>query len=114
MSETIDISGLGKEELSSVVKSLKLYRTLKKRLGNRGVSIFNAIRTGEKTLRIEYFPSMGKEAAEKALADAFGKDFDKGFRTEWKENPSLEGGVRAFFGDEMVDLSFSRIERILG
>ena len=32
MSETIDISGLGKEELSSVAKSLKLYRILKKRL----------------------------------------------------------------------------------
>lgn len=28
----IDISGLGKEELSSVAKSLKLYRILKKRL----------------------------------------------------------------------------------
>lgn len=113
MSEKLDISGLGKEELSSVLKSLKLYRILKKRLGNRGVAIFNAIRSGEKILRVEYFPAIGRETAEKSLAEAFGKGFADGFRTEWKENPALKGGVRAFFGDEMVDLSFSRIEHAL-
>lgn len=114
MSDTIDISGLGKEELSSVVASLKLYRTLKKRLGNRGVRIFNAIRTGEKTIRVEYFPAFGLEAAQKTMSDSFGKDYAEGFRTEWKENANLEGGLRAFFGDEMVDLSFARIEHVLG
>ena len=54
------------------------------------MDIFNAIRTGEKTLRVEYFPSIGRENAEKALSDSFGKDFAAGFRTEWKENDRLK------------------------
>jgi len=48
------------------------------------------------------------------MSDAFGSGFSEGFHAEWKENSELKGGVRAFFGDEMVDLSFSRIEHILG
>lgn len=114
MSEKIDIAGIGKEELASVLKSLKLYRTLSKRLGKRGVRIFEALRTGEKTLRVEYFPAIGLETAKKAVSDAFGSGFSDGYRTEWVENSELKGGVRAFFGDEMVDLSFSRIEHVLG
>ncbi|MDQ1343600.1 MAG: hypothetical protein QG650_319 [Patescibacteria group bacterium] len=90
MSENIDIAGIGKEELASVLKSLKLYRILSKRLGKRGKRIFEAIRTGEKTLRVEYFPAIGLDGAKKSMSDAFGKGFSDGFRTEWKENPELK------------------------
>lgn len=111
MSERTVIDGLGKEELRSVLKSLKLYRILKKRLGKRGIRIFENVRTGETPLRIEYFPALGREAAEEAVVAAFGGAYSEGYRVEWKPNPGLKGGVRAFFGDEMVDLSYSRIER---
>ncbi len=102
-----------KEELSELLRSLKLYRNLRKKLGNRGSRLFEASRSGEKTLRVEYFPSFDRKDVEAALESAFGKDYAKGYRAEWKENPSLSGGIRAFFGDELVDLSFSRIERLL-
>jgi hypothetical protein len=104
---------LPKAELETLLSELKLYRTLRKKLGDRGKRVFEAGRSGEKTLKIEYFPDFSKADVEKTVAAAFGKNYSEGYRVEWKENSALKGGIRVFFGDEMADLSYSHVERIL-
>jgi hypothetical protein len=60
-----DHLALPKAELETLLSELKLYRTLRKKLGDRGKRVFEAGRSGEKTLKIEYFPNFSKTDVEK-------------------------------------------------
>lgn len=97
MKSNVVPEGLSKSELQSVLSQLKTYRIFRKKLGKRGAAVFATERSNEKTLRIEHFPSFVQKDVEDVLVATFGKNYAEGYRTVWKENPSLSGGIRVFF-----------------
>jgi len=94
----MDISKLNKLELGDLLKSLKLYRDLNNKLWSRGRALFNRNLSGANKLVVEYFPKK-----------VFSLDVAQADITFVEKN-SLQGWIKVYKDDSMVDMSFSKIE----
>ncbi|QFR39619.1 hypothetical protein A9Q91_05355 [Candidatus Gracilibacteria bacterium 28_42_T64] len=111
-----NIQDLNLEELQKLLQEVKLYRDLSKKLGNRGKDLFNRGLKGEKLLVVEYFPKLNeKEVYTQAV-----KVYDKSFHISPKQeeilflpNEKLSGGIKVYMDDSMIDISFSKIEKLM-
>lgn len=112
----IDIQSLGLEDSKKVLKSLRLYKDLSKKLGRRGRKIFSDTTTGTHSYIVEYFPNVWKEyALEKALY-VYEHTFEvipKKEEVFLVEKNHLISGLKVYFDDNCVDLSFKNIENKL-
>ena len=105
------IEKLTSSELKIVLKWLKLYEDLTKKLWNRGKSIFNKKLSWEKSYRVQYSSSMTEDNVWDLVKDAFLKSFwDEPDRKNvvFSKNDSFFWGVKIFRNDSMVDLSLSK------
>ena len=103
---------LSKEESIALLKALKLRKRLQKNLGNRSARVLDTL-AGVHTLRIEHALSLDSAAIGKLMAKIFGPEYADGFVVSLVPKESLTGGLRAFFDDDMIDLSFLRARNIL-
>ena len=112
----MDIKKLSKEELTTLLKDLKLLSKLKKDLGKRWQKVFELKNENKNSYEVEYFPALSEE---EAYLDAL-KIFNKVF----SENPSKEEirfvksdfikwWIRVYKNDNRVDLSFSKVEKLV-
>jgi len=103
-------------ELKELLNSLKLYKDLGDKLWNRWKILFKSISNDKNIYKIEYFEGMKKETALKEWLKAYKQIF-------WKEpkekniilisKESLEGGIRIYKNDSLVDLSFKKVSDAL-
>ncbi|MDD2487404.1 MAG: hypothetical protein PHS92_03470 [Candidatus Gracilibacteria bacterium] len=109
----MDINKYSKTELSKIIKLMKKYRTLKKNIGRKSYEVIHAELTQEQRLSVEYFPEVQKNdilvLVKDLYKDVFGIETSED-KIIWKENPNLRGGLRLFFGDELMDVSFESVE----
>jgi len=107
---------LNKEQLNELLKTLKLYRNLTKKLWNRGKRLFKSIISWKSIYSVEYFIWASKdESLEEAI-----KIYKKVFWDDVSidsinllERESLQWWIKVFKDDNLVDLSFKKATEIL-
>jgi len=109
--ENIDIS-LARELLSW----LREYADMKKKLWVRGRDLFMRNMNGEKLFSVEYFSGMSEdtawEQAEGVFKKSFGETVEKKY-VSFEKNDDIKWGMKVYMDDNMVDLSFKKIETML-
>ncbi len=108
-----NISG---EELKNILKFLKLYRDLRKKLWNRWKDVFKNLVEKKDFYKLEYFTKASREDSINEALEVFEKVFwDKVWKDELilSTKNNLSWWIRVFKNDNMVDLSFNKIKEIL-
>lgn len=107
------LSSYSKEELYDVLRILKSYRSSLKQIGKRA-KLKDDKQKIAKIFRIEYAGEMDKNFLENFSAYACGKFFPEAAfdaQKEYIQNNEIVGGIRIFYGDDMMDLSFADYAR---
>ena len=105
------IEKLNLVELKLVLKWLKLYKDLTKKLWNRWKAIFDKETSWINTYKVEYTSSIGFEKAFEKASIGFKKAFGETPKKEkiiFVKNNSILWGVKIFKNDNVVDLSLSK------
>lgn len=117
MKKFSELNDLSLEELKKLLKELRLYNSVVKQLWNRGKALYSSLKTWKDTFEIEYFPAMGKELALSEAKVAFKKCFWIELQSDSnliiKPKESLAWGLKIYLNDDVVDLSYRRIEKAL-
>ncbi|MDD3120203.1 MAG: hypothetical protein PHF46_02250 [Candidatus Gracilibacteria bacterium] len=106
----IDLEKYSKQELIEMLKVLKKYRNLRKNTGKKSAEILRQDIFGETRIKVEYFPSLNKGEITDFVIILFLKLFGKSVELKdiiWKENTSLTGGIRLYFGDDLLDITYA-------
>lgn len=112
----MDINSLSREELTSLLKKLKTYKSIMSNLGKRGQAEFERLESGKPMFTVEYYPTLTEDEAFNTASGVIEKVFgDKVEKSEitFTSKESIKGWIRVFKNDNMVDLSFSKIEKAL-
>jgi len=112
----MDFKKLGKIELENLLKELKLYNDLKKKLWNRGIKLFKRNMNNTSKLEVEYFPSINEQIAYDNAIEVYEKIFNikpKKEEINFISKKSIWGGIKIYKDDNMVDFSFSKVQNIL-
>ncbi|MDD5213312.1 MAG: hypothetical protein PHG82_02715 [Candidatus Gracilibacteria bacterium] len=112
----IQLDSLNKIELKELLKKLKTLELLKKSLGKRGIEKFKNIIDGKTSLLVEHSSDLDSDFAFSKALEIFTKKFNLNPKIEEvkiTENKSIKSGIRVFVGDQMLDLTLNRIEKIL-
>ncbi|HRI36649.1 MAG TPA: hypothetical protein PK765_06390 [bacterium] len=106
-----NITSASREELVEGLAMLRQYRRMRRSIGKRAREIFSRARSGEIAIRGERAANCDASTLIVELDRRF-PDLGLGSLADqivWTENPHLEGGIRLFVGDEMIDASYRRI-----
>lgn len=112
----MNIEKYSKTELIEISKILKKYRTLRKNVGKKSTNMINHDLSWENKIVIEYFPTMKKEELSSTATGIYKNIFwveIKEDKITWKENTAIAWGMRLFFGDDMLDISFESVRNDL-
>lgn len=110
-----DFSSYSQDELLDALKILRSYRAAAKQIGNRA-KISDMKRNKKPFFRIEYAPEVGEDFLYNFSDSVIQKYFPEvNSQTEkvFMPNSSLSGGIRVFYGDDMIDISFQDFARTL-
>lgn len=110
------IDSIKSSDLKEILKWLKLYSDMKNKLGQRWEKLFKRELFNKHYLLVEYFSSLKEDTViEESL-----KVYSKFFNIEPNKNEiilkkvdNINWWIRVYFDDNMVDVSFSRVEKIL-
>lgn len=110
-----NILSYSRDELSDVLRILKEYRTSLKQIGNRAV-LSDSKHKSPKTFRIEHTSVASQDFVRDFASGAIRRYFpEASLDTEQRfiVNDAIVGGIRIFYGDDMVDLSFQDFVRAI-
>ena len=116
MLENTDLKSLDKEQLSALLKDLKLYRDLEDAIGERWKTLYERIKNKKNTLIVEYFTEVSLDLAWENASVIYKKAFSiepKREEVQFVEKPTLKWGIKVYLNDELVDMSFDKIEKSL-
>lgn len=111
-----EIEKLSLQEMRKLLSQLKEYKDITKKLWDRGRAIFLRSLSWETLYRVEYFPSLSEENVYESALSAYKKVFwvtPKKEEIQFIQKESILGGMKIYKNDEMVDMSFSKVERLL-
>lgn len=109
-----DIQKLEKAELKKLLKELHLYKELTDELWVRWEKLFRRIMNDEKSFQVEYFWAVTESLAWSSAQNVYKKVFDlspKKEEVEFINKESLKWGIKVYLDDQVVDLSFDKVER---
>jgi hypothetical protein len=89
---------------------------MKKKLGSRGCELFVRELTAKHAFIVEYFPVLWEQDAWDQAQLVFQKCFGTiPAKEEVRFIPreEIKGGMKIYRDDEMIDMSFSKVERLL-
>ncbi len=102
-------------ELSDALRVLKSYVHASKQIGNKAV-LSDPKNPTVTPIRIEY-PETSDESSMTEYSDHILKVFYPETNPEvprlYAKNPRITGGIRLFFGDDMIDISFDKFAHIM-
>ena len=107
---------LSLSESKELLRSLKLYEDLWKKLWNRGEKLFKSISSWKSIYKIEYFENASKKDAIEEWLIAFKKVFWETPKVEeitLEARKALAWGIRIYKDDNLLDLSFKKAEDAL-
>ena len=102
---------LNSSELKVVLKWLKLYSDLSRKLWNRWKSIFDRKLSWKKSYKVEYTSALNEDSAFEESKIAFDKAFWIIPNKEdivFIQNDTIFWGIKIFENDKMIDLSLSK------
>ena len=111
------VEKLNKEDLKKFLKNLKSINFLVKNLWRRKwLEEFKRINFNYSINTVEYFPVMSLDEVKEISLKFFSKSFNKNISLDqivFKENSALDGWMRIFSDDNMLDISYKKIESFL-
>lgn len=110
------IENLGWVELKEILKQLKTYKELKSKLGDRWTKIYKNSLENKKEFVVEYSTSTSKDLALEKWISIYNEIFKvevNPVEIKLVENKDLIWGVKVFYEDKMIDLSFLKYQKIL-
>ena len=108
-----EIQNLSLENMKELLKSIKLYKDLTKKLWVRWRVLFKKWLTWKNELVVEYFPSISEEWAFEKAKIVYDKMFSLDVtmnEIKFISNKELCWGIKVYLDDSMVDLSFFKVE----
>ena len=111
-----DITKMSLEQLKVVLKELRLYKDLTTELWERGRDLFERIQNGKHNYQVEHFSAVNPDLAWKNAEEIFSKVFKvspKKEEVQFIKNDHLKWWIKVYLDDEVVDLSFDKVEKAL-
>jgi len=103
-------------DMKEILSHLRTYSDMKKKLWNRWVGLFHKQLEWTHDYSVEYFPSLGEDAAYERALNVYTKSFKlTPTRDEIRfvSDDSVKGGMKVYLDDSMVDMSFKNVENKL-
>lgn len=101
-------------EAKNLLSQLRVYEDMQKKLWKRWIALFLRNQKWEHLYKVEYHSSLWKqEALSQALA-LFAKVFSQTVHQKdiiFIEDNTLWGGMKLYFDDSLLDMSFQRVEK---
>lgn len=110
------IDNIDLTQAKSLLRDMRKYADMSKKLWKRGKSLFMKQLLWTQTMRVEYFPALWQKWAWSQAESVFLKSFGvhaKQEDVEFIESPILKWGMKVYCDDNMVDLSFKKIEYLM-
>ena len=89
---------------------------MKKKLGERGVSLFKKTLSGKPSFLVEHFSTVSEDLAFAKAQMVYKKTFNvepKKSEIEFRQSDHIGGGIKVYMNDNMVDMSYSKIKKAL-
>lgn len=112
----MDLKNLTASESKILLKDLKLYRDLTKKLWTRWKRILDKLQNNKSYFLVEYYPSISKDFAFMKASEIYKRVFKCVPTIEdviLSPKDSILGWIKVYMDDNLVDLSFSKIEKKL-
>ncbi len=111
-----NIENLNKSELEELLKNLKTYKDLVKKVWKRWKSIYENAFNWVNTFLVEYYWDLEESYVLTEAKQIYKKMFDievkeTDIKLEKKQN--LKWGMKVYFNDNLVDLSFLKFYNLL-
>lgn len=107
-----DVKTLTLSEAKNILKSLRRYADISKKVGKRGKDIFRNTSSGVSQYTVEYFPVVDEDFIYSKSLEVFEKFFAAHPTREeirFIKKDSLLWGMKVYKDDNLVDMSFSRV-----
>ena len=111
-----EIETLSLQDMKKLLKELRMYRDMSKKLGKRGRDLFEKTLTWEKSFVVEYFPALWEDGAYEQAQVVYKKSFS----TEPKQSDiafipreDIRWGIKVYSDDMMVDLSYKKVATLM-
>ena len=111
-----EIDNLTLEEAKQVLKGISSYADMSKKLWERGKELFKKQMRGENTYVVEYFPALGQSAAWSQAEGVYAKTFHVTpgqDEVTFIEKTDVKWGMKVYCNDDMVDLSYKKVETLI-
>ena len=110
------IENMNLEQCRELLKNVQSYANMTKKIGKRGRELFVKTLLGTKSYTVEYFPALGESSAWKQAENVFLKSFSlspKKEEVKFTPNKEIKGGMKVYVDDNMIDLSYKKVETLL-
>jgi len=110
------IENIKLQEAKILLRDMRKYSDMGKKLWKRWKSLFMKELLGSQSLKVEYFPALWVDAAWLQAKSIFSKSFwvqAKKDEVEFIESSALKWGMKLYCDDNMVDLSFKKVEHLM-
>ncbi len=112
----MDFKKLNREELKDLLSELNTYKDMQKKLWKRWAELFKRDIKWENMFEVHFFPSISEDVAYDNALYVFKKVFEVSPQKKdikFVPNKTLWWGIKVYRDDSMVDLSFSKVEKLL-
>jgi len=112
----MDFTNLPKDKLKELLKDLNLYNNLTKKLWNRWKRLFNKIKNDKSYFLVEYYPYSNMDYVETKSMEVYSKFFSCSPNKNeivFVPKKSVLWWMKVFMDDNVVDLSFEKVEKNL-
>jgi hypothetical protein len=115
MNSTIELSSYSLEELTEALRVMKSYRTSLRQIGARA-KLEDPKHQVAPSFSIEYAPGFTIDIVQSFARSAVSEYFPEALfddNVTFIENKKITGGIRIFYGDDMMDVSFEKFKNLL-
>ncbi len=110
------LKDLNSDQLKKLLNELLEYQDMTKKLWERGRKLFVRELTGIPYLMVEYYPSLEIQDVYESAKEVYEKMFSiepKMEQIHFVSKPDILWGMKVYKDDQMVDMSFSKVEKQL-
>lgn len=104
------------EDMRWLLMHVREYADMTQKLGLRGRKLFSHKLLWKKEYVVEYFPNLWEDTAWSQAEQVFKKSFSETPSREdviFIAHNDLKGGMKVYVDDNMVDVSFKKVENLL-
>ncbi|MFK7779942.1 MAG: hypothetical protein QM490_02245 [Candidatus Gracilibacteria bacterium] len=105
-----------KEELKVLLKNLRLYKDLVRKIGKRGEKIYHNIFNGVNEYLVEYYGDLDKSYVLREAQEIYKNIFNievKDSDIRLVQSEKIKGGMKVYLNDNLLDLSFLKFYNLL-